>query len=119
MKHPPSNVGEPPVTAGQTVAALEFVARFERAVDRRDGAAFASLFTDDGRITGLMKANRNDLADRLQRDSGGPPLAHLTANHVVSAHGAGGLQIEYVLVVLAWMAHRHESCASTKSPTTS
>lgn len=101
MNHPPSTVGEPPVTAEQTVAALELVARFERAVDRRDGAAFASLFTDDGRITGSMQANRNDVTDRIQRDSDGPPLAHLTANHIVSAHGAGGLQIEYVLVVLA------------------
>nr|WP_268932313.1 nuclear transport factor 2 family protein [Mycolicibacterium hodleri] len=94
-------LGETPISADQRLAAMELVARFEQAVDRRDGAALASLFTEDGCITGLMQARRTDLVDFVHVDRGGPPLAHLTANHVVYSDGPDVMQIDYVLLVLA------------------
>lgn len=86
--------------AEETVAALDVVARFEHAVDTRDRQAFVAMFTDDGQITGSMQAGPADLVNFLDHDRDGPPLAHLTANHVVSSAGAGALRVQYMLVVL-------------------
>ncbi len=89
-----------PVTAAHVVAALDLSARLEKAVDSGDGAALAALFTDDGHVTGLMQASWSELADLSRKDRAGPPMAHLIANHLVSAYGPDTLQVEYMLVVL-------------------
>lgn len=89
------------ITADQRLAAIELVARMEAAIDRRDAAELATLFTDNGRITGLMQTLPGEVGDSIGGDYDEPPLAHLTANHVVSASGSTGLQIDYLLLVLA------------------
>lgn len=88
------------VTAELTVAAMDLVARFERAVDARDRAGFAAMFTDDGEITGSMHAGHDELADFLRDDQSGPS-AHLTANHIVSVNEQGAIRIEYILTVVS------------------
>ncbi len=90
------------VTADEWRAALDLVARLEEAVDRRDVDAFVRLFTAHGRMTGEMAADHDRLAVvATGRDDGGPALMHLTASHVVERADDGGLQVRYLLVVLA------------------
>ena len=90
-----------PVSAEDWRAAVDLVARFEEAVDRRDAEAFAGFFTADGSVTGQMSADHRHLRGiGAGHDADGPPLMHLTANHVVEAAPAG-LRIRYLLVVIA------------------
>lgn len=87
-------------TAEQTVAALDVIARFENAVDAGDSATFAAMFTDDGRVTGSLHIEHDDLAGFLREDRNGPSRAHLTANHTVVQHDPRNLRVDYVLMVI-------------------
>ena len=91
-----------PVSPEQWRAAVDLVSRFEESVDRRDADAFASWFTADGSMTGEMQADPGHLRDvGSGHDAAGPPLMHLTANHVVERGSGDTLRVRYLLVVLA------------------
>jgi uncharacterized protein (TIGR02246 family) len=93
-----------PLTAADRIEILELAARYNHAIDHREGEAWANVFTDDGQLItdGTVRAAGREglLAHIARAQASGQKVRHWICNAVVEG---GGDQARLKMYVLAYV----------------
>ena len=105
MNHPPKDPDRQLQWLVDRAAISDLIVAMARALDERDGSAYAELFTDDGvlELGELRIVGRDALAEGVGHNLGGyGAVWHLSSNHGIEIDGDDARVRSYVIGV-----HRH------------